>query len=44
LTPLPLPDEPEDGEPLGVLEGELVEGAADLLLPELPGMSDAPLP
>jgi len=29
LTPLPLPEEPDDGDPLGVLEGELVEGAAD---------------
>jgi hypothetical protein len=44
LTPLPLPEEPGDGEPLGMLEGERVEGAAELLLPELLGLSAAPLP
>jgi len=44
LTPLPLPEDPVDGDPLGVVEGAFVEGAAELLLPELPGMSDAPLP
>jgi hypothetical protein len=41
LTPLPRPEEPGDGE-VGVVDGELGEGIAEL--PELPGMSDAPLP